>query len=129
MGARFKLTTLGVLLLLVFVAALVMALIGSATEQVVGLVAAVFMALFALGGAPLGRSGAAAMSTLSARAGASTEPQVLDEAPADAAAWQRERERRERTQAASGQSPPTRDDPWLGGRSRHARRANAERRS
>jgi di/tricarboxylate transporter len=113
-GARFKLTPLGIVLLLIFVAAVVMALIGSATEQAIGLVAVVFLALFALGGAPLGRSGRAAMSTLAARSGAVTEHHVLAEAPPDAEAWQRERERRERAQASPTQPSPVGDDPVSG---------------
>jgi hypothetical protein len=76
MGARLKLTPLGVVLLLVFVAAVVLALVGSATEQVVGMVVAVFLALFVLGGAPLGRSGTAALSTLAARGATVREHQT-----------------------------------------------------
>jgi surface antigen len=116
MGARFKLTPLGAVLLLVFAAAAVLALVGSATEQVVGMVVIVFLALFALGGAPLGRSGRAAMSTLAARGATVREHQILDEAPADEATWQRERERRERAQASSSQPSPVRDDPFSGRR-------------
>ena len=112
MGARFKLTPLGAVLMLVFAAAVALALVGSATEQIVGMVVVVFLALFALGGAPLGRSGKAAMSTLAARGATMREPQILDESPADAAAWQRERERRERAQASSEQ--PTGDNPFSG---------------
>jgi surface antigen len=114
MRARLRPTPLGVLLLLVFVGAVVLALVGSSTEQVIGMVAAVFLALFALGGAPLGRFGGATISTQAARDAAVREHQILDEVPADEAAWQRERERRERAQASSGRSTPTGDDPWSG---------------
>ncbi|HEX9481858.1 MAG TPA: hypothetical protein VF927_07130 [Solirubrobacteraceae bacterium] len=114
MGARPRLTPLGVVLLVLFVAAVIVALIGSASEQIVGFVAVIVLALFALGGAPFGRSGPAALSTLEARAHPATKPEVLDEAPPDADAWQRERERRERTQADSEQPPGASDDPWSG---------------
>src|ERR1700742_646100 len=100
MGARFKLTPLGVVLLLIFVVALAMALVGSSTEQIVGFVVAILLVLFALGGAPLGRSGAATISTQAARDAAIREHQILDEAPADADAWRRERERREQAHAS-----------------------------
>ena len=112
MGGRFKPAPLGVVLLIVFVAAVVLALVGSGTEQIVGMAVVVFLALFALGGAPLGRSGRAAMSTLAARGATVREHQILDEAPADADAWQRERERREQAHASSGQPAPVGDDPF-----------------
>jgi len=113
MRGRLKLTRFGVVLLVLFIAAAAMAMIGSATVQIIGFVGVVFLALFALDGAPLGRSAGAAQSTLETRARAAPESQVLEEAQADASAWQRERERRERAPAVAP-PPPTGDDPFSG---------------
>ena len=82
-----------------FVAGVILAVVGYETEQIVGFAVAVLALVFVVGGVPT-RWGARAMSsTWRGRSAVPPEPEVLDEAPADPAAWQREREHRERASA------------------------------
>jgi hypothetical protein len=82
-----------------------LALVASATAQIVGFVGAVIVGIALVGGVPM-RGGASAgrglTSTFRGKTSVQAEPQVLDEAPVDEAAWQRERERREANFLQSG---------------------------
>jgi hypothetical protein len=89
--SRVRLTPLGAVVLVLFCGAVVLALLGSGTVQVAGLVAALLIATFVVGGVPF------AYRYRTSGVGVPA-PEVLDEAPPDPQAWQRERERRERAQ-------------------------------
>ena len=94
---RFKVTRPGGLTLLVFAAFIVLAFIGSGAVRIVGFAGAVLVAIALVGGVPFrgASDGYGLTSTERGRTVTYTQPEVLDEAPVDPAAWQRERERRE----------------------------------
>jgi hypothetical protein len=95
---RFRLTPLGAVVLVLFCVAVAIAALGSGTAQIAGLAAALWIATFVVGGVRRFAYGG--------RIARVPEPEVLDEAPADPRAWQRERERREQDQA-DGTTPAT----------------------
>jgi hypothetical protein len=92
--SRFRLTPLGAVIGVLFCGALAVALLGSGTAQVAGMVAALLIAAFVVGGVPFAYR--YRMSGVRV-----PEPEVLDEAPPDAQAWRQEREHRERAQEES----------------------------
>lgn len=122
---RFRLTGLGLAAALVFVAFIVLAFVGSSTVQLVGFAGAVLVAIALVGGVPVGGEGGSDGYGITAsergRRISYAEHEVLDEAPADQAAWQRERERREGRFAGADETAerrPSADpyDPFRAGR-------------
>lgn len=88
--SRFRPTSLGAVVLVLFCVAVAIAALGSGAAQIAGLVAALLIATFVVGGVPF---------VYRNRMPSVPEPEVLDEAPPDERAWQREREHREHDQA------------------------------
>jgi hypothetical protein len=86
--------------LILFGVAVAVAVLSSGSVQVWAMVAALLIATFVVGGVPFAYRN---------RMPSVPEPEVLDEAPPDERAWQREREHRQRDQAEQpapvGESP------------------------
>jgi hypothetical protein len=116
-GSRVRLTGPGIITLLVLAVFVVLALAGSGVLQIVGFAGAVLVAIALVGGVPMrGASGGRRLtSTERGRTIVEPDPEVLDEAPVDPAAWQRERARREGGDAGAAAEPEPVYNPFEGG--------------
>jgi hypothetical protein len=114
-GLRVRLSGAGVVAVLAFAGLVVLAFVGSGTAQIVGFAGAVLVAIALVGGVPMrgASDGYKLTSTERGRTITHAEPQVLDEAPADPVAWERERERREGGAAEPATEPAY--NPFEGG--------------